>query len=63
MILKRVDVLPHGLINNVETKLGWRGEKTNRIFRLAQRKGKNIRRGRIFTNFSHRCIWNYRYSI
>lgn len=27
MILKRVDVLPHGLINNVETKLGWRGEK------------------------------------
>ncbi|MGB9768155.1 MAG: methylaspartate ammonia-lyase [Dictyoglomus turgidum] len=27
MILKRVDVLPHALINNVETKLGWRGEK------------------------------------
>ncbi|MFG1707007.1 methylaspartate ammonia-lyase [Nonomuraea sp. M3C6] len=26
MILKRVDVLPHGLINNVETKLGRRGE-------------------------------------
>ncbi|MEN2984829.1 MAG: methylaspartate ammonia-lyase [Dictyoglomaceae bacterium] len=27
MIIKRVDVLPHALINNVETKLGWRGEK------------------------------------
>lgn len=27
MILKRADVLPHALINNVETKLGWRGEK------------------------------------
>ncbi len=27
MILKRVDVVPHALINNVETKLGWRGEK------------------------------------
>lgn len=26
MILKRVDVLPHGLINNVETKLGQKGE-------------------------------------
>ncbi|XMB67976.1 methylaspartate ammonia-lyase [Mycoplasmatota bacterium zrk1] len=26
MILKRVDVLPHGLINNVETKLGRDGE-------------------------------------
>ena len=26
MILKRVDVLPHGLINNVETKLGSDGE-------------------------------------
>ena len=26
MILKRVDVLPHGLINHVETKLGSRGE-------------------------------------
>ncbi|HOJ92250.1 MAG TPA: methylaspartate ammonia-lyase [Dictyoglomaceae bacterium] len=27
MIIKRVDVLPHALINNMETKLGWRGEK------------------------------------
>lgn len=27
MIIKRVDILPHALINNVETKLGWRGEK------------------------------------
>ncbi|MET3807080.1 methylaspartate ammonia-lyase [Nakamurella sp. UYEF19] len=26
MILKQVDVLPHGLINNVETKLGVKGE-------------------------------------
>ncbi len=27
MIIKRADILPHALINNVETKLGWRGEK------------------------------------
>ncbi len=27
MIIKRVDILPHGLINNVMTKLGERGEK------------------------------------
>lgn len=27
MILKQADVLPHGLINNVETKLGHHGEK------------------------------------
>ena len=26
MILKKADVLPHGLINNVETKLGFQGE-------------------------------------
>jgi methylaspartate ammonia-lyase len=26
MVLKRVDVLPHGLVNNVETRLGRRGE-------------------------------------
>jgi methylaspartate ammonia-lyase len=26
MVLKRVDVLPHGLINNVDTRLGRRGE-------------------------------------
>lgn len=27
MILKEVDVLPHGLINNIDEKLGYRGEK------------------------------------
>jgi len=27
MILKRVDALPHGLINNIPDKLGYRGEK------------------------------------
>jgi methylaspartate ammonia-lyase len=43
MVLKRVDALPHGLINNVETRLGRRGEKLlelvawlrDRILRLA----------------------------
>jgi methylaspartate ammonia-lyase len=44
MILKRVDALPHGLINNVETRLGRRGEilhelvvwLRDRILRLAR---------------------------
>lgn len=27
MIMKAVDVLPHGLFNNVEEKVGWQGEK------------------------------------
>lgn len=38
MILKRVDVLPHGLINNVAEKLGYQGEKLDEYVRwLAQR--------------------------
>ena len=38
MILKRVDVLPHGLINNVADKLGHQGEKLDAYVQwLAQR--------------------------
>jgi methylaspartate ammonia-lyase len=31
MVLKRVDALPHGLVNNVETRLGRRGEKLHEL--------------------------------
>lgn len=49
MILKEADVLPHGLINNVETKLGVRGELLkeyvtwvrNRILHLRQNSSYN----------------------
>lgn len=38
MIIKGVDALPHGLINNVEEKLGYQGEKLEAYIRwLAQR--------------------------
>jgi methylaspartate ammonia-lyase len=41
MILKQVDVLPHGLINNVDTKLGRRGEFLEEYLRwLVQRIGR-----------------------
>ena len=41
MILKHVDVLPHGLINNVEEKLGRHGEKLREYIRwLVARIGK-----------------------
>ncbi len=33
MILKRIDVLPHGLINNVADKLGYQGEKLEEYIR------------------------------
>ncbi|MCK7490949.1 MAG: hypothetical protein MZW92_03490 [Comamonadaceae bacterium] len=38
MIMKQVDVLPHALINNVETKLGQRRRAAPRIHRLAGRR-------------------------
>lgn len=41
MLLKGVDVLPHGLINNVPDKLGWQGEKLEAYIRwLVQRVEK-----------------------
>ncbi len=33
MILKQVDALPHALINNIEDKLGWQGEKLREYIR------------------------------
>ncbi|MGA2362086.1 MAG: methylaspartate ammonia-lyase [Candidatus Aminicenantales bacterium] len=38
MILKEVDVLPHALINNVEEKLGRRGEKLRTYIRWLSRR-------------------------
>lgn len=43
MILKRVDVLPHGLINNVETKLGRRGELLEEYLRWLVRRIGELR--------------------
>lgn len=43
MILKRVDALPHGLINNVETKLGRRGELLEEYLRWLVRRIGELR--------------------
>jgi len=43
MILKKVDVLPHGLINNVETKLGFRGEKLAEYIRWLRARIQSLR--------------------
>jgi len=38
MILKKVDVLPHGLINNIPDKLGYQGEKLKEYIRWIVRR-------------------------
>jgi len=38
MILKKVDVLPHGLINNIPDKLGYQGEKLKEYIRWILRR-------------------------
>ncbi|MDA3865057.1 MAG: methylaspartate ammonia-lyase [Deltaproteobacteria bacterium] len=43
MILKNVDVLPHGLINNIETKLGYQGEKLREYIRWLVARTRKIR--------------------
>lgn len=43
MILKGVEVLPHGLINNVEEKLGRQGEKLREYVRWLARRVKQLR--------------------
>ena len=43
MILKQVDVLPHGLINNVEEKLGAKGEKLVEYIRWLVRRIRALR--------------------
>jgi methylaspartate ammonia-lyase len=44
MILKEVDALPHGLINNVEHKLGRRGEKLQEYIRWLAGRIERLRR-------------------
>lgn len=43
MILKQVDVLPHGLINNIPDKLGRKGEKLKVYIRWLVRRVKTLR--------------------
>ena len=43
MILKQVDVLPHGLINNVSEKLGEQGEKLREYIRWLVRRVSQLR--------------------
>jgi methylaspartate ammonia-lyase len=43
MILKRVDVLPHGLINNIEEKLGCDGGKLKEYIRWLSRRIEQLR--------------------
>ncbi len=43
MILKRVDALPHGLINSVDTKLGRKGEKLQEYIRWLVRRVAELR--------------------
>ena len=44
MLLKGVDVLPHGLINNVPDKLGYRGEKLEEYIRWLVARVEKLRR-------------------
>lgn len=44
MILKEVDVLPHALINNVDDKLGHRGEKLREYIRWLAARIKKLRK-------------------
>ena len=75
MIIKKSQVLPHGLINNIEEKLGYRGQKLeeyiiwikNRIIKLRNDKSYNPvihidvygTLGIIFGNENHEKIADY----
>jgi len=43
MILKHVDCLPHGLINNIDEKLGHKGEKLREYIRWLSKRVKELR--------------------
>ncbi|MCX7788457.1 MAG: methylaspartate ammonia-lyase [Spirochaetes bacterium] len=45
MILKKVDVLPHGLINNIPDKLGYQGEKLREYIRWIVNRIETLRPG------------------
>jgi len=45
MILKKVDVLPHGLINNIPDKLGYEGEKLREYIRWIVQRIETLRPG------------------
>lgn len=53
MILKDVDVLPHGLINNVEEKLGNKGEKLLEYIQWILNRIKELRPGEEYSPILH----------
>lgn len=48
MILKGIDVLPHGLINNVPDKLGYRGEKLEEYIRWLVKRVEKLGGGECY---------------
>jgi methylaspartate ammonia-lyase len=56
MILKGVDVLPHALINNVEEKLGLKGEKLREYVRWLSDRILSLRTS---PAIAPRCISTY----
>ena len=68
MIIKEAQVLPHGLINNVEDKLGYEGEKLeeyvdwlrNRIIKLRRDKSYNPVIHKFFLHIGRSFLaWGY----
>ncbi len=53
MIIKEVDVLPHGLINNVDQKLGRRGEKLESYVRWLAERIRELRGNRNYEPVLH----------
>lgn len=53
MIIKEVDVLPHGLINNVDQKLGRRGEKLKSYVRWLAARIRELRGSRDYEPVLH----------
>ena len=61
MILKRVDVLPHGLINNVKTKLGHDGGCSTNIIRWLVDRIRKVRTDRrLPAGAAHRRLRHHR---
>ena len=59
MIIKEADVLPHGLFNNVEEKLGLQGEKLKEYIEWLRDRVLNNRL-KTRSCISYRRLWNHR---
>ncbi len=53
MILKNIDVLPHGLINNIDDKLGRQGEKLDEYIRWIVKRIEQLAPGKGYTPDLH----------